>query len=144
MSSEPLVRLQSIFRETVASHERFAGSQLPVLVAAADAISRSLDDGGKLLAFGNGGSASDAQHLVTELVGRFEKERRSLPGVALTADSSVVTSIANDYGYEAIFVRQIEGLGRATSPSGSPRADVLRTCSRPWSPPETRAWSPSR
>jgi D-sedoheptulose 7-phosphate isomerase len=112
MSSEPLVRLQSIFRETVASHERFAGSQLPVLVAAADAISRSLDDGGKLLAFGNGGSASDAQHLVTELVGRFEKERRSLPGVALTADSSVVTSIANDYGYEAIFVRQIEGLGR--------------------------------
>jgi D-sedoheptulose 7-phosphate isomerase len=112
MSSEPLARLQSIFRETAAAHERFAASELSVLVLAADAISRSLDGGGKLLAFGNGGSASDAQHLVTELVGRFEIERRALPGVALTADSNVVTSIANDYGYEAIFTRQIEGLGR--------------------------------
>jgi len=65
-----------------------------------------------LLAFGNGGSASDAQHLVAELVGRFEKERRSLPGIALTADSNIVTALANDYGYETIFTRQIEGLGR--------------------------------
>ena len=112
MSPDPLARLQSIFRESVAAHERFAGAQLSILAAAADAISRSLDGGGKLLAFGNGGSASDAQHLVSELVGRFEMERRSLPGVALTADSNVVTSIANDYGYEAIFARQIEGLGR--------------------------------
>jgi len=112
MSSDPLVRLQSLFRETVASHERFAASQLPALVAAADAISRSLDAGGKVLAFGNGGSASDAQHLVAELVGRFEAERRSLAGLALTADSNVVTAIANDYGYEAVFTRQVEGLGR--------------------------------
>ena len=112
MSSDPLVRLQSLFRETVASHERFAASQLPALVAAADAISRSLDAGGKVLAFGNGGSASDAQHLVAELVGLFEAERRSLAGLALTADSNVVTAIANDYGYEAVFTRQVEGLGR--------------------------------
>jgi D-sedoheptulose 7-phosphate isomerase len=112
MSSEPLARLQSIFRETAAAHERFAASQLSVLVLAADAISRSLDGGGKLLAFGNGGSASDAQHLVAELVGRFEMERRSLPGIALTADSTLVTAIANDYGYETVFTRQIEGLGR--------------------------------
>ena len=112
MSSDPLGRLQSMFRETVAAHERFAESQLPALVAAADAISRSLDGGGKVLAFGNGGSASDAQHLVAELVGRFEAERRSLAGLALTADSNVVTAIANDYGYEAVFTRQVEGLGR--------------------------------
>jgi D-sedoheptulose 7-phosphate isomerase len=112
MSPDPLARLQSIFRDTAASHERFAGSQLPVLVAAADAISRSLEAGGKVLAFGNGGSASDAQHLVAELVGRFEMERRSLPGIALTADSNIVTAIANDYGYETVFTRQLEGLGR--------------------------------
>jgi len=112
MSPDPLARLQSIFRETVASHERFAGAQLPSLVAAADAMSQSLESGGKVLAFGNGGSASDAQHLVAELVGRFEMERRSLPGVALTADSNIVTAIANDYGYETVFTRQIEGLGR--------------------------------
>jgi phosphoheptose isomerase len=112
MSSDPLARLQSIFRETVASHERFASAQLPLLVAAADAISRSLEGGGKLLACGNGGSASDAQHLVAELVGRFEMERRSLPGIALTADSNIVTALANDYGYDTVFTRQIEGLGR--------------------------------
>jgi D-sedoheptulose 7-phosphate isomerase len=111
MSSDPLARLQSIFRETVASHERFAGAQLPVLVAAADAMSRSLEGGGKVLAFGNGGSASDAQHLVAELVGRFEGERRALGGIALTTDSAVVTAIANDYGYEQVFTRQIEALG---------------------------------
>jgi D-sedoheptulose 7-phosphate isomerase len=112
MSPDPLGLLQSIFRETAASHERFAQAHLPVLVAAADAISRSLEGGGKLLAFGNGGSASDAQHLVAELIGRFEMERRSLPGIALTADSNIVTALANDYGYETIFTRQIEGLGR--------------------------------
>lgn len=66
-----------------------------------------------MLAFGNGGSASDAQHLVAELVGRFEGERRSLAAIALTADSNVVTAISNDYGYDRVFVRQLEGLGRA-------------------------------
>jgi D-sedoheptulose 7-phosphate isomerase len=66
-----------------------------------------------VLSFGNGGSASDAEHLVAELVGRFETERRSLPGVALTADSSIVTAIGNDYGYERVFSRQVEGLGAA-------------------------------
>jgi D-sedoheptulose 7-phosphate isomerase len=65
-----------------------------------------------LLAFGNGGSAADAQHLVAELVGRFERERRAFAAVALTADASVVTTIANDYGYEQVFARQIAGLGR--------------------------------
>src|SRR5262249_49196007 len=60
-----------------------------------------------------GGSATDAQHLIAELVGRFDRERRSLPGVALTADSAIVTAIGNDYGYDQVFARQVEGLGRS-------------------------------
>ncbi len=82
------------------------------MIAAADAISRAATAGHKILAFGNGGSAADAQHLVAEFVGRFEAERRGLPAIALTPDSSVVTSIANDYGYERVFSRQIEALGQ--------------------------------
>ena len=65
-----------------------------------------------MLAFGNGGSAADAQHLAAELVGRFEMERRPLAAIALTPDSSIVTAIANDYGFEQVFSRQVEALGR--------------------------------
>ena len=68
--------------------------------------------GGKILLAGNGGSAADAQHIAAEFVGRFVKERRSLPAIALTVDSSALTAIANDYGFEHVFARQIEGLGR--------------------------------
>jgi D-sedoheptulose 7-phosphate isomerase len=104
--------LRAIFRDTIDAHERFARSGLDALTAAAEAVAGCLERGGKVLAFGNGGSASDAQHFVGELVGRFETERDSLAGVALTADSNVVTAIANDYGYEVVFARQVEGLGR--------------------------------
>jgi D-sedoheptulose 7-phosphate isomerase len=68
--------------------------------------------GGKLLAFGNGGSAADAQHLAGELVGRYRRERRGLPALALTTDPSVVTAIANDLGWENVFRRQVEAHGR--------------------------------
>jgi D-sedoheptulose 7-phosphate isomerase len=68
--------------------------------------------GGKILLAGNGGSAADAQHIAAEFVGRFVKERRSLPAIALTVDTSALTAIANDYGFESVFARQIEGLGR--------------------------------
>jgi phosphoheptose isomerase len=105
--------LQAIFDETASAHRRFAGRGFTAVAAAADAIGRAVTTGKKVLAFGNGGSAGDAEHLVAELVGRFEGERRSLAGVALTADSSVLTAIANDYGYERSFARQIEGLGQA-------------------------------
>ena len=83
----------------------------PVL-AAADAIVRSLRNRGKLIAFGNGGSAADAQHVAAELVGRYERQRAGLPAVALTTDASVVTSIGNDEGFDRIFARQIEALAR--------------------------------
>jgi D-sedoheptulose 7-phosphate isomerase len=72
-----------------------------------------LRTGGKILACGNGGSATDAQHLVAELVGRFREERRALPAIALTADSAILTAVGNDYGYERVFARQVEALGRA-------------------------------
>jgi D-sedoheptulose 7-phosphate isomerase len=83
----------------------------PVIVQAAGVMLQCLRSGGKLLFFGNGGSAADAQHLAAEFVGRFVKERRGLPAVALTTDSSIVTAVGNDYGFDRIFSRQIEALG---------------------------------
>ena len=111
MSSEHTETIRAILRETVSAHERFAASGVASVAAAAAAIGRAVIDGRKVLAFGNGGSASDAEHLVAELVGRFEGERRPLPAVALTANSSVVTAISNDYGYGPLFVRQVQALG---------------------------------
>src|SRR5262245_46147960 len=103
--------LKGLFDHTVAAHGRFAERGLGSVAAAAQAMSRALSAGRKVLAFGNGGSAGDAEHLVAELVGRFEIERRGLPALALTCDSSVVTAIANDYGYATVFTRQVEALG---------------------------------
>lgn len=81
-------------------------------LAAAHAIATSFKQGGKLLLFGNGGSASDAQHVAAEFVSRFLRERQALPAIALTTDTSILTSIGNDYSYDRIFARQIEALGR--------------------------------
>src|SRR5262245_16887432 len=103
--------VRRIFAESVSAHQTFSSCGVESVVTAAAAVSSALNGGRKVLAFGNGGSASDAQHLVAELVGRFEGERHSLPAMALTADSNVMTAIANDYGYERLFARQIEGLG---------------------------------
>lgn len=72
----------------------------------------ALKNGNKVLLAGNGGSAADAQHIAAELSGRFVKERKALPGIALTTDTSALTSIANDYGYEHVFSRQVEALAR--------------------------------
>ncbi len=79
---------------------------------AARMIAERLGNGGTLLVFGNGGSAADAQHIAGELVGRFKMKRRGLRAIALTTDSSVMTSLTNDFGYDEIFSRQIEALGR--------------------------------
>jgi phosphoheptose isomerase len=99
------------FADTIALHERVKGEVAPVLEAAA-AIVESLRRGGKLLIFGNGGSAADAQHVAAELVGRFQLERQALAAVALTTDTSVLTSIGNDEAFERVFARQIEAIGR--------------------------------
>lgn len=89
-------------------------AQSETLDDAAHAMIRCLLDGGKILTAGNGGSAAEAQHFAAELVGRFKLERSPWPAVCLNTDSSVITAIANDYGYERIFSRQIEGI--ATPP----------------------------
>ena len=97
------------------------GAELRIVVArdcstaifeAAGLIIMCLRAGGKLLFFGNGGSAADAQHLAAEFVGRFVRERAGLPAIALTTDSSILTAVGNDYGFDQIFARQVQALGR--------------------------------
>lgn len=82
------------------------------IAAAGDCLATCIAGGGKILACGNGGSAADAQHFVAELVGRLKVERRALPGISLSSDPSVVTCLANDYGYDQLFSRQVEAFGR--------------------------------
>jgi D-sedoheptulose 7-phosphate isomerase len=96
----------------IALHQRVRAGGTGPVVRAAEVIASALAGGRKVLAFGNGGSAADAQHFVAELVGRFVCERSGLAAIALSADSSVMTSVANDYGYERVFARQIEALGK--------------------------------
>jgi phosphoheptose isomerase len=102
----------SVLDETIALHQRVRDGGPEAIVAAAAVIRAAFEAGGTLLVFGNGGSAADAQHLAAELVGRFQRERAAMPVLALTTDTSVLTSVANDYGYERVFARQVEALGR--------------------------------
>ncbi|WP_298067124.1 D-sedoheptulose 7-phosphate isomerase [uncultured Mailhella sp.] len=90
----------------------FLESCAPVLNAAALTMAGCLARGGKILVCGNGGSAADAQHMTGELLGRFLLERPSLPAVALTVDTSALTAVGNDYGYDEVFARQVNGLGK--------------------------------
>lgn len=98
--------------DTIALFERVRAAGFEAAVAAAEAIVASLRQGGKVLVFGNGGSAADAQHMAAELVGRFARERRGYAAIALTTDGCVLTSVSNDYGYERLFARQVEALGQ--------------------------------
>jgi len=107
--SEDLFR--TTLAETIALHEAVKSGDARPLAAAAAAIVESVKGGGKLLVFGNGGSASDAQHVAAELVGRFQRERAAIASIALTTDTSVLTSIANDYAFDRVFARQVEALG---------------------------------
>jgi len=83
---------------------------LPQIAAVADEMRACIARGGKILLMGNGGSAADSQHIAAEIVGRYKKERKGLPAIALTTDTSILTSVGNDYGYEYIFSRQVEAL----------------------------------
>ena len=85
---------------------------VPDIEAACDLITTTIKNGNKVLLAGNGGSAADAQHIAAELSGRFVKDRKALPGIALTTDTSAITSIANDYGYDFVFSRQLEALAQ--------------------------------
>lgn len=103
-------------REAIETHQKmvtaFEASGGETMAAMADAIVQSLRQGGTLYLCGNGGSAADAQHIAGEFVGRFRTERRALPAVALSTDTSVLTCVANDYDYESVFARQVEALVR--------------------------------
>jgi D-sedoheptulose 7-phosphate isomerase len=85
-------------------------SLLPQIAAVALRLRDCLKQGGKILLMGNGGSAADCQHIAAEIVGRYKRERRGLPAIALTTDTSILTSVGNDYGFEFIFSRQVEAL----------------------------------
>lgn len=86
---------------------------IPVVSRMAEVCARALQEGHKILLCGNGGSAADAQHIAAEFVGRFHRERLALPAIALTTDSSILTSVGNDYSFDDVFTRQVEGLGAA-------------------------------
>jgi len=124
-------RTKTQITEAIETHRKmlaeFQRSGVEKISAAAGAIIKALKAGRRIYLCGNGGSAADAQHIAGELVGRFKRERKALPAVSLSTDTSIITSIANDYSYEDIFARQVEALVRegdilwAFSTSGSSR-----------------------
>ena len=104
-----------MLKSCLESHIKTAKSMqelLPTIQKAGEMCLESLQNSGKVLICGNGGSAADAQHIAAELSGRFKKERMALAGISLSVDTSAITAIANDYGFEAIFSRQVEAYGR--------------------------------
>jgi len=101
-----------IFRESIQIKEAFLNENLSKIVKVVDAVTAALKGGSKILLFGNGGSAADAQHIAAEFVNRFIIERPPLPAIALTTDTSIITSIANDYDFSEIFAKQIRAIGQ--------------------------------
>ena len=112
-SSSSRTAIRALFEASARAREVFLQENADTLERAIDLIADALAAGRKLLLFGNGGSAADAQHLAAEFVGRFQRERRPLPAIALTTDTSALTAIANDYGYDEVFARQVSALGAA-------------------------------
>jgi D-sedoheptulose 7-phosphate isomerase len=103
--------IRELFAASARVKQAFLDENLAQLERAVAVVIEALGAGGKVLLFGNGGSAADAQHIAAELVGRFARERRPLPAIALTTDTSALTAIANDYGYDDVFARQVRALG---------------------------------
>ena len=105
--------MKLLIENEIAAHLKVAetmSSLTNTVEIAAQLCIDTLQDGGKLLIFGNGGSAADAQHIAAELVGRYKMDRKGMPAIALTTDTSAITAISNDFGYEHIFKRQVEAL----------------------------------
>jgi D-sedoheptulose 7-phosphate isomerase len=100
------------FEESIRVKQGFLRDNLETLIQAIDALVGAFQNGNKLLLFGNGGSAADAQHIAAEFVNRFMIERPPLPAIAFTTDTSVLTSIANDYSYNEVFAKQVQALGK--------------------------------
>ena len=105
-------RMTTHFQDAVACLEASALALAEPLAVGVDLLFTTLANNGKILACGNGGSAADAQHFIAELVGRFERERLPLGGIALNTDTSIMTAVGNDYGFEHLFERQVNALGQ--------------------------------
>jgi D-sedoheptulose 7-phosphate isomerase len=124
-------RIEQQFADSIATKQKAALSLSALTASAIEMMHRALQGGGKILACGNGGSAADAQHFAAELVGRFERERKELGAIALTTDTSILTAIGNDYGYDEIFSKQVRALGKpgdvllAISTSGNSKNVLL-------------------
>jgi D-sedoheptulose 7-phosphate isomerase len=106
-------RILEIFEESARVRDSFLRTNAEILEQVIHALAHTVEQGNKIMFFGNGGSAADAQHLAAEFVNRYMIERPPLPAMALTTDSSVLTAIANDFSYEEIFAKQIRALGKA-------------------------------
>ncbi len=104
--------IEEILAESIAVKKQFISSHIDAIIKTATLLADCITAGNKIMLFGNGGSAADAQHIAAEFVNRFEMERRPLPALALTTDTSVITSIGNDYHFDDIFSKQVRALGR--------------------------------
>jgi len=105
-------KIKDLLLESIQVKEELLRTGIDRIIEMTELVIDCLKKNGKVILFGNGGSASDSQHIAAELVGRFKKDRAALSAIALTTNTSVLTSLANDYGYEVIFARQIEALGQ--------------------------------
>jgi D-sedoheptulose 7-phosphate isomerase len=104
-------KIKDILLESIQVKEELLRKHVGQIMEIANLIIEALKNKGKVILFGNGGSASDSQHIAAEFIGRFKKDRTALAAIALTTNTSVLTSLANDYGYEVVFAKQIEALG---------------------------------
>jgi D-sedoheptulose 7-phosphate isomerase len=104
--------IQQTVDASIATQKKFFTEHMDAIESCAALMTRTLENGRKILLFGNGGSAADCQHIAAEFVNRFQMERKPLPAIALTTDTSIITSIGNDYAFEDIFFKQIQALGK--------------------------------
>jgi len=105
-------KIKDLILESIHIKEELMRNSIGTIIEITEAMVECLKKGGKIILMGNGGSASDSQHIAAELVGRFKKDRRALPAIALTTNTSIITALANDYGFEIVFAKQIEALGQ--------------------------------
>ena len=105
-------RIKEILLESIQVKEELLRTKISEILDIASLLTDCIKKGGKVILFGNGGSASDCQHIAAELVGRFQKERKAMAAIALTSNTSVLTALANDYGFDVVFARQVEALAQ--------------------------------
>ena len=131
-------RFRQAFTDSIALKRRVLEELGPEVIAAAELLAQVFKAGGRVLIFGNGGSAADAQHLAAEFVNRFQVERPPLAALALTTDTSILTAVANDYDFREVFAKQVRALG---NPGTWPGASAPAATRPTWSPGSTRPGS---